>query len=151
MPDSTDVKIATGVVTHLNGGTYSQSFTAVRAYVPYYLLEDLDTLRVLVVPRAITFARGSRSGAQQYDHEVFVGVLKRPPSTVLPDTAGEITWVDGLRYLTEQIADRCLTIRLSDPDVGCSEVRNEPVYAPEHLRERRQYTSLLTLRLRMLR
>lgn len=150
MPDAKDVLIAKGVVTHLNGGSYSQTVTAVRSYVPQYALEDLDTLRVTVVARSITFARGSRNGANQYDHECQVGVFKRPPSTVTPDTAEEIAWVDGLRYLVEQLADRCLTIALTDPVVRCSEVRVEPTYAPEHLRERRQFSSVLILRFRLL-
>lgn len=150
MPDSTDVKIAKGVVTHLGGGTYSQTFTAVRAYVPQYELEDLDTLRVVVVAASDTFTRGSRGASNNHDVEVHVAVMKRPPATVLPG-ADETAWTDALRYLVEEVGDRCLTIALTDPPVRCARVVNDPIWAPEHLRERRQFTSLLRLTFHLLR
>jgi hypothetical protein len=53
--------------------------------------------------------------------------------------------IDALVALTEEIADHLRVQRLTTfPDARCTGVETSPVYAPEHLEELRQFTSVLT-------
>lgn len=137
------VDIADAVVAELNEHSFSLDFTAERAYLPRYELEEMETLRVTVVPSSVQITTVSRAG-EQYDYGIDMGVQKRRTTT---DDAE----LDGLMDLVEEIADHFTGLTLADPAAACVEVVNNPIYAPEHLDEMRQYTSVLTLVFRMWR
>ena len=60
--------------------------------------------------------------------------------------------LDALMTLVEEIADHFRTQPLASyPNARCTEVKNEPVYALEHLDEFRQFTSVITLTYRVWR
>lgn len=139
---STVVEIADTVVSELNAASFSQSFTAVRNYLPLYELKDLKSLRVTVVPKTSALETKSRNAAQQ-DVEIDVAVQQKPPDT----NNGTI---DPLMTLVEEIADHFRFKRLSPPDCIWIKTENEPVYAQEHLDRFRVFTSLLTLTFRTL-
>jgi hypothetical protein len=61
-------------------------------------------------------------------------------------TAGDL---NALMERVEEIADLFRTQPLAGfPSARCTEVKNEPVYALEHLDELRQFTSVVTLTFR---
>ena len=138
---ATILDIADAVVAELNGGSFGLPFTATRAYIPRFDLEEMATLRVTVVPKGVQITRGSR-GKDQHDYRVDVGVQQKFEQ----EDAAEL---DSLMGLVEQIADHFRSLALeTDPEAVCVAVENGPVYAQEHMREGRLFTSILTLTFR---
>ena len=133
--------IADGVVTTLNnapGGTYSQSFTAVRKVLPVYELADLKNLTVTVVPKSVEITNITRD-MSQYDMQVDIGIQKHLASGDNIDTV-----VNSLGDLVDEIIEY---MRTKSPLAGVSwvEMKNDPVYSMEHLIEKRTFTSVITL------
>jgi hypothetical protein len=134
--------IADAVVTEMNGHTFGQAFTAVRTYDTTLPLEDAGTLRVTVVPKALAEEVASRA-ADQVDYVIDVGVRKKP-------SQGSNAELDLLVALVEEIRAFFRRRRLTAyPGVMCVRTPVEPVFAPEHLREYGQFTSILSLTFRM--
>lgn len=61
------VDLCNGVVTALNGGSFSESFTAVFQYAPQYTLPDTDDLHVVVTDSGGTLDLHARSLQQHID------------------------------------------------------------------------------------
>ena len=138
------ITIADAVTAALNAGGFLQPFTAARLYRPLFELKDMGTLHVTVVPRGLTIEPLDR-GRDQHDYQVDVAVQKRLAS----ENAAE---VDSLMDLVEQIGDRFRhKVLETDPPAVCVKVENVPIYAPEHLEQLRQFTSVLTLTFRVVR
>lgn len=137
------VLIAQAVVTLLNGSSFSQPFTAERHYAPNFELPSMATLRVSVVPRSSTNKAHDRT-RDSFDYELDVAVQQRTDLS-LPN-------LDGLMQLSEEIAD-CLRLQplASLPEVRCMGVATSLLYASEHLRELRVFTSVITATYRKLR
>ncbi len=133
--------IAGAVVTALNGHTFSQPFTAARAYLPVFDLKDMKDLRVTVVPRGNEMSTAGRAITQS-DVQVDVAVQKKL-------TTADATEIDALMGLVQEIAE---FIRSTGRFGDGSWVRtqNVPIYSAEHLGELRQFTSVLTLTLRVM-
>jgi len=142
------IPITDAVVAALNGGTFSQPFTAIRLYVPNFDLKDMKDLHVSVVPRGVELSTASRS-LLQHDVQIDVAVQKKLPADTA-DTAGDQAAIDELMGLVQEIADFLREIG-SFGDALWVKTENKPVYSSEHLSQLRQFTSLLTLTLRMLR
>ena len=141
---STVIAIADAVVTALNAGGFAQPFTAVRLYRPQFELKDMSVLHVTVVPRGVVIQTASR-GIDQHDYQVDVAVQKRLGT----ENTAEI---DSLMALVEQIADRFRhKVLETDPEACWVKSENAPVYAPEHLGQLRQFTSVLTFTFRVMR
>lgn len=142
--------IADAVVAELNAappGTFDPAFTAVRRVLPVFDLAEMADLHVSVVPRAVDIAGATRS-ASQYDVQIDIGVQQK-----LASADGELDQqVPPLCGLVEQIADY-LRRRVLQAIPGAVWVRtaNDPIYAPEHLSQLRQFTSVLTLTYRITR
>ena len=137
------VAITENVVTQLNAGSFSQTFTAVRNFLPLYELSDLKSLRVTVVPNATAIEAKARN-TTQHDVEIDIAVQQKLSKT-------DNTTIDPLMTLVEEIADHFRFKRLTSPDAIWMKTENEPVYAQEHLDQYRVFTSLLTLTFRILR
>jgi len=133
--------IAGAVVTALNGHTFSQPFTAARAYLPVFDLKDMKDLHVTIVPRDNEMSTAGRAIAQS-DVQVDVAVQKKL-------TTADATEIDALMGLVQEIAE---FIRSTGRFGDGSWVRtqNVPIYSAEHLGELRQFTSVLTLTLRVM-
>ena len=133
--------IAGAVVTALNGHTFSQPFTAARAYLPVFDLKDMKDLHVTIVPRDNEMSTAGRAIAQS-DVQVDVAVQKKL-------TTADATEIDALMGLVQEIAE---FIRSTGRFGDGSWVRTEnvPIYSPEHLGELRQFTSVLTLTLKVM-
>ena len=134
--------IADAVLAALNGHSFSQSFTAVRAYRAEYDLRDMGALRVTVVPKAVEMTTAGR-GLAQSDIQIDLAVQKK----LSANSSGDNAEIDALMGLVQEIAEFIRsTGRFSDAVWGKTE--NSPIYAPEHLGEMRLFTSVLTLTLR---
>ena len=134
--------IATAVVEALNAGEFSQEFTAVRHYLPTFDLKDMKDLHVSVVPKGVEMSTAGR-GLAQDDVQIDVAVQKKL-------SAGDLAEIDALVALVQEIADFVRsTGRFGD--AAWVRTENTPIYSPEHLENLRQFTSVLTLTLRVVR
>lgn len=138
----TVIDLADAVVVELEAGTFSQAFTPVRRILPDFELAELATLRVSVVPKAVEITGATRASSQ-YDMQVDIGIQKHVGADRDDDVVGLCTLVD-------EIAD-WLRGRALGEAAYAQWVRtlNDPIYAPEHLLEKRVFTSVLTLTYRM--
>ena len=116
-----------------------------RYYVPVFDLKEMKDLHVTVVPRAVEMSTASRA-MLQHDVQIDVAVQKKLPQ----DTAGDQAAIDALMGLVQEIAD-VLRAAGHFGDAQWVKTDNKPVYSPEHMEQLRQFTSVLTLTLRMLR
>ena len=133
--------IADAVAVDLNAGSFSLPFTAVRRYVPRFNLQEMETLRVSVVPKGLTITTASRK-EDQHEVRVDIGVQKKFDQ-------GDNAELDPLMALVEEIADFFRSSRLdTTPPATCVAVENAPIYAQEHFAERRLFTSVVTLTFR---
>jgi len=133
--------IADAVVTALNGHTFSQPFTAARAYRPVFDLKDMTDLHVTVVPKGVELTTAGR-GLAQSDVQIDIGVQKKL-------AAGDNAEIDALAALVQEIAQFVrATGRFGE--AAWVKTENTPIYSAEHLGELRQFTSVLTLTLRVM-
>lgn len=141
-------QIAQAVTDALNAAVAEQAFdaefTAVRAYLPQYELPEMAELKVTVVPKQVVLTGGSRSAAQQ-DVAIDIAVQQR----VDPQ---DLDAVDALMELVESIAGYLRTRRLDLDGLHASwlSAEHEPIYAPEHMEQMNQFTSILTVTYRLL-
>lgn len=104
-------------------------------YFPTFDLRDLDDLRVVVVPNSAEYKTVSR---ERYEEilKVQIGFLKR----------GSEENLDDLLRIVEKIGLGFLNRKLGGATCVC--VAYNPIYSPEHLRERGQFTSIIELTFR---
>ena len=136
--------IADAVVQELNAGTFSTPLEAKRHYRPIFDLAEMQDLHVTVVPKGLAVERLDRS-RNQHDVAIDIAVQKKCQTA---DNAE----LDPLMALVEEIADFFRLRRLTAcPGAVWIRTENVPIYAPEHLDELRQFTSVLTLTFRVVR
>jgi len=134
--------IADAVVAELNAAEFSQPFEAQRRYLPRFDLAEMKDVHVTVVPKGATVLSGSRAH-HQHDYEIDVAVQKK--------TAADAD-VDPLMGLVEEIADHFRGKRLEAmSNVAWAGTAHSPIYAPEHLEQLGQFTSVLTFTFRTMR
>ncbi len=141
---STLIAIADAVVESLNAASLNQPLTAERHYQPVFDLPEMADLHVSVVPKGIEVLASSRN-QNQHDYTIDIGVQQK----VADDTEA-----DALMTLAEEIADHFRLGRVQVTGIGSVpvlKVATEPVFAPEHLTEKRLFTSIITLTFRVLR
>ena len=137
------VAIADAVTAELNGNSFSQPLTAQRLYLPVFDFPSMSELKVTVVPKGITTSSLDRS-RDSFDYQIDIAIQKKTPN--------EIEFIDSLMLLVEEIGDHFRSNPLASyPGARCTGVENTPVYAPDHLLELRQFTSVLTLTFRLWR
>ena len=135
--------IASAVAAKMNATTFSQEFEAEVVFRPIFDLRNLKTLKVSVVPRAVSFERASRNANSRLV-QVDIGIQRK-----LTDESD----IEPLLELVEEIT-LCFGVgkRLPEyPEALCVEIENEPVYAPEHIEQYRQFTSVVTLTFEVIR
>ncbi len=141
---STLIAIADAVVESLNSASFSQELTAERHYQPVFDLPEMTDLHVSVVPKSVEVLASSRN-QNQHDYAIDIGIQQK----VADDTEA-----DSLMTLAEEITDHFRLGRVQVDGVGSVpvlKVATEPVFAPEHLTEKRLFTSIVTLTFRVLR
>ena len=140
--------ISDAVVAALNGHTFGMPFTAVRSYRPVYTREEMKDLHVTVVPGGYTMENLGR-GQVQEDYTVEIAVQQAP------ETMGNAA-LDPLVGLVEEIRDFFLANRrlAAMPSVICLKAAfaagSDRGYAPEHLDQLQQFTSVLALTFRVM-
>ena len=91
------IDIADAIVSELNAGTFSESFTAARHYLLQTNLEDLADIVVSVIPRTIVEAANSRESTLG-EYIIDVGVQKAIKPAVLAEG-------DALMLFAEEISN----------------------------------------------
>jgi len=141
--------ISDAVVAALNGHTFGMSFTAARSYRPVYTREEMKDLHVTVVPGGYSMENLGR-GQVQEDYTVEIAVQQAP------ETMGNAA-LDPLVGLVEEIRDFFLANRrlAAMPSVICLRAAfaagSDRGYAPEHLDQLQQFTSVMALTFRVVR
>jgi hypothetical protein len=120
----------------LNGASLTPEFTAERTLLPRYDLKALKTLKVSVVPKGRKITQGTRVHTID-EIQIDIGIQKK---------ISDDSEVDGLLKLAEDICGLFKAERLEGyPSAVCIKKENEPIYDPGHLRQFRQFTSVITL------
>lgn len=137
-------QVADAVVAALNAASFSQPVTAERSYLPQFELAEMDELHVTVVPKAVEVSIAARDMAA-HDYKVDVAVQKRFQT-------GDAAELDPLLRLVEEIAGHFRFKRLEGyPDAAWVKTEHPALYAPEHMENFRQFTSVVTLTFRVVR
>ncbi len=142
------VDAAEAVKTGLNSASLSQSFRAERSYADWDMeLEDIDTLRVDVVPVAHEDSDLADRGHIAYECAIDVGIRKRF-SQDDQAMSGRVATdeVDALVLLVEDVVELFAGKVLTDFTSGIwheAEVRAS--FNRAHLRELRQFTGIVRL------
>lgn len=126
------LKIAEAVVTAL------AEYNAELVFFPEFELQELETMRVAVVPAGMEYKILSRSSHEEV-LKVSVGFLKRGCEDELPELLKLVEGI-GLGFLGRRCAD-----------ASCVGVAFNPIYSPDHLRERGQFTSVMELAFKQIR
>lgn len=141
MPDV--ITIADALVLKLNGGTFSQSFTATRTVLPIFELKELGEIKVTVVPRSVESSIITRVSDQD-DYSIDIGIQKK----LTADFESEIVALIGL---VTEIKD---FLRLGHLQIGSTfakwlSTKIDPVYSREHIAGDNVFTSVITVTYRM--
>jgi len=120
------LKIADAVAAEL------EDYRAEVLFFPEFELRELEEMRVCVVPAATEYKTLSRSQHEEL-LKVQIGFLKR----------GCEDEVESLLQTVESLGLGFLNKRLAG--AMCVSVAYNPIYSPEHLRERGQFTSVIEL------
>lgn len=136
------IEIADAIQAELEDGSFSLPFAIDRAYIPLYEREDLDGLTVTIVPKSVTESNQDRSRTQDED-AIDVAVQQKVAST---DTAELDPLMALAREIRQHFKGRECRARVK-ASTGASWVRSAHpfIYSPEHLREKRIFTSVITL------
>jgi len=142
------IQIADAVVALINAGEFDREFEAARRYlVDFKLQGELDELRVSVAVRDDDETSATRH-EQQHDYGIDIGVQQKVDPASLET-------LDALVALVEAIHDHLAapgTRHLASPvDAVLVAIKTEPIYAPDHLGERRVFTSIVRCTYRALR
>lgn len=120
------LKIAEAVTAEL------EKYNAELLFFPEFELRDLDEMRIVVVPVGTQYKTLSRSSHEELP-KVQLGVLKRGCEDTLSELLQFVEAL-GLGFLNKKLAG-----------ATCVCVAYNPIYSPDHLRERGQFTSVIEL------
>ena len=132
------IDIADAIVTELDGNTFSEPLVVTRRVLPEYEIAELKALTVTIVPKSVQINNITRQSSS-FDVAIDIGIQQKIGKDTdtevarLSDVVSEIVSFLNRRKL----ADMSGAIFLS--------IANEPVYAPEHLSEKRLFTSIVTV------
>ncbi len=138
------IDIADTIVESLNSaeaGTFAQEFTAHRRVLPDYELSELKELTVTVVPKSVEISSASRD-MSYLDVTIDIGIQQK----IGRDTDAEVS---RLSELVDSIVN--FLIRRSFANISFKSISNDPIYAPEHLLDKRLFTSIITITYRTMR
>lgn len=128
-----------GVITLANAVAEKLSeHNAEVLFFPTFDLRELEEMRVVVVPVTVEYKNLSRTSHEEL-LKVQVGILKRGCEDNLDDMLQFVEGL-GLGFLNEHLAGAV-----------CVCVAYNPIYYPEHLRERGQFTSVIELTFKKIR
>lgn len=132
------IDIADAIVSEITNHTFSEPLTVSRRVLPEYELSELKALTVSVVPKSVEITNVTRQSSS-YLVAVDVGIQQK----IGKDTDVEVARLSGVVSEIVQFLNRHRLIDI--PGAVFVSIANEPVYAPEHLSEKRLFTSILTV------
>ena len=134
-------QVAKAVVAELNREKeFSVEFEATFSVKPNYEHVNLDTIRVVVVPKTLEIERISRASTK-YIVTIDIGIIQRL-GKLTPEEA-----VETLGDLADEIADFLSDRELEDFKAATFvSIENDPVYVPEYLSQHRTFMSVLSVR-----
>ena len=115
-----------------------EEYNAELSFFPEFELRDLDEMRVVVVPVGTQYKTLSRSSHEELPR-VQIGILKRGSEEELPELLKFVEGL-GLGFLNKKLGS-----------ATCICVAYNPIYSPDHLRERGQFTSVIELTFKLLK
>jgi len=115
-----------------------ENYHAEVLFFPEFELRELEEMKVVVVPLAEEYKPLSRTRHEEI-LKVQVGFLKRGSEDELPELLQTVEGL-GLGFLNKKLAN-----------ATCVCVAYNPIYSPEHLRERGQFTSIIELAFKQFR
>lgn len=135
--------IADAVVDELNDHDFSEDFNAERLYLPVFELTDMGTLHVTVGMRSIDTTVAARGDITEKVVKIDVAVQKKLSKIE------EYEETDGLIDFVEEITDFLRPIGMFS-SARCYLIENSPIYLPDHMSRLRQFTSVITLSLKVI-
>ncbi|HBT76489.1 MAG TPA: hypothetical protein DEB39_06095 [Planctomycetaceae bacterium] len=136
-------QVANAVVFELANHEFSHPFEPKMLVLPVFESAELEVLRVSVVPRTLEIDRVTRASSK-YTVGIDIGIQKRISGT--PEET-----VAKMGELVDEIADflksQCLQ---KFPAAQCLGLTVDPLYSPEHLKQKRTFTSILSVKYVML-
>lgn len=126
------VKIAEAVAAEL------ADYHAGLVFFPEFDLKELEKMHVAVIPTGIEYKTVSRASHEEL-LKVSVGFLKRGSEDELPELLRLVEGL-GLGFLNKKLAG-----------ATCVAAAYDPIYSPDHLRERGQFTSVIQLTFKQIR
>ena len=117
------IKLAEAVASEVEGDLM---------FAPELDLKGIREMRVIVVPAGLGVKPISR-GASEDTMKIQVGVLKKCTEDEVVDLVNTVVTI-GRNFLDRRIEG-----------ATCTDVEYAPLYYPEHLRERRQFTGVVEL------
>lgn len=137
------IDIADAIVTELSGNTFSEPLVVTRRVLPEFELSELKALTVTVVPKSVEINNITRQSSS-FNLAVDIGIQQK----ISKATDTEVARLSGVvSEIVSFLNRRSLTEIAGAIFVS---IANEPVYAPEHLSEKRLFTSILTLTYRVI-
>lgn len=119
----------------LNGSSFIQPFTASARVLPEHELSALKNLTISVVPKSVEIINLTRA-ASNLEIEIDIAVQKKVTAQIDTD-------VESLLSMVTEIID--FVNRRNIGEAKFIKVSNDPIYSPEHLNEKRLFTSLITV------
>lgn len=150
------LQIADAVTAAINaaqteGSFAPQVFTAARYYLPVYdLRKDLASLKVSVVPKALSLTSVSRS-SDDFMYQIDVGIHKRYARDAITNDQINAE-CDPLLFLMEQVIDLFRGKALAAVSgVQCMGIENPAIFIPQDIDEDRVLTTFATLSFKLVR
>ena len=134
--NSIAISLAKSVAEKLNLSTLSKSFDAKFVTVASFDLKNISGVMVSVAAKDLSFERISRSQVQK-QIRIDIGIQSKLRNIE--------TEVSDLIFLAEQIAELFDGWANDDFNATCIKVEVEPIYSPEHIRQYKQFISVVTL------
>ncbi|MDH4201406.1 MAG: hypothetical protein OEV87_00740 [Phycisphaerae bacterium] len=132
------IDVADAVVAEMAAHTFSEPFSVTRRVLPEYEIAELKALTVTVVPKSVGINNITRDSSS-FTVAVDIGIQQK----IGKDTDTDVTRLSGV---VSEVVTFMNRRKLSGfPAAVFVSIANEPVYAPEHLSEKRLFTSILTL------
>jgi hypothetical protein len=137
-------QVADEVLVAVNALELSEPFTASRSFWPDRKPEDLLSLTLTVLPRAVERSADTRV-SQRIDHVVDVLVQRKIDQT---DRDGAIA---ELSSDVEAVAEALYALKAGTTGFVCVGVTIDPMVSAAHMQEHGVFTGVVTARLRALR
>jgi len=114
-----------------------------RGYSPQIKISDANTLTILIVPRSISQERNDETAWSRLI-AVDIGILYK--FSHLNDAEIPNTVVDPVADFADELRDYFASPDYEPPDgMDVDAIAHDPLFLPDHLKEHRQYTSVISV------